>query len=146
MPPLRSNSIPRSGGCWARRYREQPVMAVWEGSGNVIVLDVLRALGREPKTAKAFLGYLETGLGRHRDFDTAYEGLASSLQAALEAVSSGDPAAAAGVQHSGRVLVEKMALLMQSAFLFESAPAEVAAGFVSARLGPDRGRVRGTAE
>lgn len=127
----------------ARRYREQPVMAVWEGSGNVIVLDVLRALGREPKTAKAFLGYLETGLGRHRDFDTAYEGLAGSLQTALEAISSGDPAAAAGVQRSGRVLVEKMALLMQSAILFESAPAEVAAGFASARLGPDRGREYG---
>ena len=127
----------------ARRYREQPVMAVWEGSGNVIVLDVLRALGREPRTAKAFLGFLETGLGRHHDFDAAYEGLAASLHTSLEVVSSGDPAQIAGVQRSGRVLVEKMALLMQSAILFESAPAEVAAGFASARLGPDRGREYG---
>ncbi|SDS81677.1 putative acyl-CoA dehydrogenase [Brevibacterium sandarakinum] len=127
----------------ARRYREQPVMAVWEGSGNVIVLDVLRALGREPRTAKAFLGFLETGLGRHPDFDAAYDGLAGSLQSSLEAVTSGDPARIAGVQRSGRVLVEKMALLMQSAILFDSAPAEVAAGFASARLGPSRGREYG---
>ncbi|GAA1849996.1 acyl-CoA dehydrogenase family protein [Brevibacterium marinum] len=127
----------------ARRYREQPVMAVWEGSGNVIVLDVLRALGREPRTAKAFLGFLETALGRHRDFDAAYEGLAGSLHTSLEAVTSGDPARIAGIQRSGRVLVEKMALLMQSAILFDSAPAEVAAGFASARLGPDRGREYG---
>lgn len=127
----------------ARRYREQPVMAVWEGSGNVIVLDVLRALGREPKTAKAFLGFLETGLGRHPDFDAAYDGLAGSLQSSLEAVTSGDPARIAGVQRSGRVLVEKMALLMQAAILFDSAPAEVAAGFASARLGRDRGREYG---
>ncbi|SMX99506.1 putative acyl-CoA dehydrogenase [Brevibacterium sp. 239c] len=127
----------------ARRYREQPVMAVWEGSGNVIVLDVLRALGREPRTAKAFLGFLETGLGRHPDFDAAFEALAGSLQSSLEAVTSGDPARLAGVQRSGRVLVEKMALLMQATILFESAPTEVAAGFASARLGPNRGREYG---
>jgi putative acyl-CoA dehydrogenase len=38
----------------ARRYREQPVMAIWEGSGNVIALDVLRALTRDPDSAAAF--------------------------------------------------------------------------------------------
>lgn len=127
----------------ARRYREQPVMAVWEGSGNVIVLDVLRALGREPKTAKAFLGYLESGLGRHADYDAAYETLSGSLQASLEAVTSQDPVRIAGVQRSGRAMVEKMALLMQSAILFESAPAEVAASFATARLSSDRGREYG---
>src|SRR5699024_9850193 len=127
----------------ARRYREQPVMAVWEGSGNVIVLDVLRALAREPRTAKSFLGFLETGLGRHADFDSAYESLARSLQSAVEDVSGGDPSALAALQSRGRVLVEKMALLMQSAILFESAPAEVAASFATARLGADRGREYG---
>lgn len=100
-------------------------------------------LGREPRTAKAFLGFLETGLGRNPDFDAAYEGLAGSLQTSLEAMSSGDQDRIAGIQRSGRVLVEKMALLMQSAILFDSAPAEVAAGFASARLGPDRGREYG---
>ncbi|SMX89247.1 acyl-CoA dehydrogenase family protein [Brevibacterium antiquum] len=123
----------------ARRYREQPVMAVWEGSGNVIVLDVLRALGREPATAKAFLGFLETGLGRHPDFDAAFESLAGSLQTAARDLAGGEPDALAGLSAKGRGLVERMALLMQAAILLESAPAEVAASFVQARLGPDRG-------
>ncbi|GAA4282904.1 acyl-CoA dehydrogenase family protein [Brevibacterium daeguense] len=127
----------------ARRYREQPVMAVWEGSGNVIVLDVLRALGREPRSAKAFLGFLETGLGRYADFDRAYEALAASLQEALQAVTGGDRQDMARLQGGGRVLVERMALLLQAAILIESAPAEVAASFVAARLGPERGREYG---
>ncbi|MCF2573760.1 hypothetical protein [Brevibacterium sp. UCMA 11754] len=104
---------------------------------------MLRALGREPRTAKAFLGFLETGLGRYREFDAAYEELAASLHSSLEAVSSGDPARIAGIQRCGRVMVEKMALLLQATILFDSAPAEVAAGFVSARLGPNRGREYG---
>ena len=127
----------------ARRYREQPVMAVWEGSGNVIVLDVLRALAREPRSAKTFLGFLETGLGKHADFDAAYESLARSLQDAVQDLDSGDAAAQAALQTRGRVLVEKMALFMQAAILFESAPAEVASSFAAARLGADRGREYG---
>ncbi|SDS27614.1 putative acyl-CoA dehydrogenase [Brevibacterium siliguriense] len=127
----------------ARRYREQPVMAVWEGSGNVIVLDVLRALGREPRSAKTFLGFLETGLGKHADFDAAYESLSRSLQDAVQDLDAGDAAAQAKLQVRGRVLVEKMALLMQAAILFESAPDEVAASFAAARLGADRGREYG---
>lgn len=127
----------------ARRYREQPVMAVWEGSGNVIVLDVLRALAREARSAKSFLGFLESGLGRHADFDAAFESLAGSLQAAVQDLAGGDAAAQAALQARGRVLVEKMALLLQASVLFESAPAEVAASFASARLGADRGREYG---
>src|SRR5699024_12451476 len=65
------------------------------------------------------------------------------LQSAVEDVSGGDPSALAALQSRGRVLVEKMALLMQSAILFESAPAEVAASFATARLGADRGREYG---
>ena len=118
-------------------------MAVWEGSGNVIVLDVLRALAREPRSAKSFLGFLETGLGSHADFDAAYESLARSLQDAVQDLDSGDAAAQAALQTRGRVLVEKMALLMQAAILFESAPAEVASSFAAARLGADRGREYG---
>ena len=127
----------------ARSYREQPVMWGWEGSGNVIVLDVLRALAREPRSAKTFLGFLETGLGKHADFDAAYESLARSLQTAVQDLESGEASAQAALQARGRVLVEKMALLMQAAILFESAPAEVASSFAAARLGAERGREYG---
>ncbi|GAA1370278.1 acyl-CoA dehydrogenase family protein [Brevibacterium luteolum] len=128
----------------ARRYREQPVLAVWEGSGNVIVLDVLRALAREPHAAKAFLAFLETGLGSDGAYDHAYERLARRLTEAQEVLSvDGSREAVARLQASGRVLVEQMALLYQSAVLRAYASSEVAAAFVTARLGRDRGREYG---
>jgi putative acyl-CoA dehydrogenase len=127
----------------AMRYREQPVMAVWEGSGNVIVLDVIRALSRSPQSAKAFLAYLETGLGRYADYDAAFERLAADLTQAAAAVSGGGSGAMARLQRGGRVIVERMALLLQAAVLQESAPEAVAESFVLARLGADRGREYG---
>src|SRR5690606_9483320 len=54
----------------ARRYREQPVMAVWEGSGNVIALDVLRAMGREPQAVEAFVQEVGRAAGHSATFDT----------------------------------------------------------------------------
>src|SRR5690606_33463656 len=53
----------------ARRYREQPVMAIWEGSGNVIALDVLRALNREPESLDAFEAEVSRGAGAHPVLD-----------------------------------------------------------------------------
>jgi putative acyl-CoA dehydrogenase len=125
------------------RYREQPVMAVWEGSGNVIVLDVIRAMAKDPASAKAFLAFLESGLGRVGAYDRAFERLAGSLTEASQVVAGGDDSAMAKLQGGGRVLVERMALLLQAAVLLEHAPAEVAESFVLARLGEDRGREYG---
>ncbi|SMY12649.1 acyl-CoA dehydrogenase family protein [Brevibacterium jeotgali] len=127
----------------AMRYREQPVMAVWEGSGNVIVLDVIRAMAKDPASAKAFLAYVETGLGRVDAYDRAVERLSADLTAAGQVVAGGDAGAVARLQSSGRVLVERMALLLQAAVLVEHAPAEVAESFVHARIGEDRGREYG---
>ncbi|HJG80426.1 MAG TPA: acyl-CoA dehydrogenase family protein [Brevibacterium senegalense] len=127
----------------AMRYREQPVMAVWEGSGNVIVLDVIRAMAKDPASAKAFLAYLESGLGRVGAYDRAFERLAGELTEASQVVAGGDDSAMAKLQGGGRVLVERMALLLQAAVLLDHAPAEVAESFVLARLGQDRGREYG---
>ena len=127
----------------AMRYREQPVMAVWEGSGNVIVLDVIRAMAKDPASAKAFLAYLESGLGRGGAYDRAFERLAGDLTEASQVVAGGDDSAMAKLQGGGRVLVERMALLLQAAVLLDHAPAEVAESFVLARLGQDRGREYG---
>ena len=127
----------------AMRYREQPVMAVWEGSGNVIVLDVIRAMAKDPASAKAFLAYLETGRGRVRAYDQAFERLVAELTDASQVVAGGEAAAMARLQGGGRVLVERMALLLQAAVLLDHAPVEVAESFVLARLGEDRGREYG---
>ncbi|BAL89247.1 putative acyl-CoA dehydrogenase [Actinoplanes missouriensis 431] len=114
----------------ARRYREQPVMAVWEGSGNVIALDVLRAMAREPDSVDAVDRELASAMGVHAAYDQhvrATRRLIGRLPA--------DPSAAAG---QARRLVESLALGLQAAVLIREAPAAVADGFVAARLGPDR--------
>ena len=127
----------------AMRYREQPVMAVWEGSGNVIVLDVIRALAKDPASAKAFLAYLESGRGRIGAYDSAFERLAAELTEAEQVMATGEAGAMARLQASGRVLVERMALLLQAAVLLDHAPADVAESFVLARISDDRGREYG---
>ena len=127
----------------ARRYREQPVLAVWEGSGNVIALDVLRALVRDPASGKALLAQLEAGRGRTAAFDAAFDRLAADMDDAARTFASGEAVDLARLQRRGRVLVERMALLLQASILFEHAPSGIAESFVAARLGPDRGREYG---
>ncbi|MFB9260485.1 acyl-CoA dehydrogenase family protein [Dietzia aerolata] len=114
----------------ARRYREQPVLAVWEGSGNVIALDVLRAMAREPESVAAFDAELAAQLGRNGLFDQHVERVRALIGRAAS-----DPVAAPAI---ARRLVEAMALALQAAILLAHAPAAVAEAFCLARLGPDR--------
>ena len=114
----------------ARRYREQPVLAVWEGSGNVIALDVLRAMAREPESVAAFDAELAAQLGTNDLFDQHVERVRALIGRA-----AADPGAAPTI---ARRLVEAMALALQAAILLAHAPAPVAEAFCLARLGPDR--------
>ncbi len=123
----------------ARRYREQPVLAVWEGSGNVIVLDVLRAMGKDPRSAKQLLVFFESALGQNAIYDAHYETLASETQQALAVIASQDALASAQLQQRGRVLVEQLAVTLQAAVLLRHAPAEIAEAFILARLSDQRG-------
>lgn len=127
----------------ARRYREQPVLAVWEGSGNVIVLDVLRAMARDPQTAKQLMALFETGLGRHVAYDARFESLADEMQDALAATSAQDPTMMEKLQRRGRVLVEDLAVMLQAAVLLNHAPAQIAESYIIARLGSGRGQAYG---
>jgi putative acyl-CoA dehydrogenase len=127
----------------ARRYREQPVLAIWEGSGNVIVLDVLRAMGREPQAVKQLMVLFEDGLGHYDLYDARYEALVDQLQEALAAVRSEDASLLAALQRHGRMLVEQLALMLQATILIQHAPREVAASFVAARLGAYSGNEYG---
>ena len=121
----------------ARRYREQPVMAVWEGSGNVIALDVLRALHREPESYDAFLAEVSLARGAHPLLDAHLDRTAADVALILAA----EPEAA---ERGARRLVESMALSLQAALLVRHAPSPVGDAFVAARLGPDRGHEYGT--
>jgi putative acyl-CoA dehydrogenase len=109
-------------GPLARFYREAPVNAIWEGSGNVNALDVLRALAREPASREALWVELEAARGRDREYDCFLAGIAAAL---------GDLGAA---EPLARRLVEDMALGLQASLLLRHGPAEVAEAFVAGRL------------
>ncbi|MDF0530750.1 acyl-CoA dehydrogenase family protein [Tsukamurella sp. 8F] len=121
----------------ARRYREQPVMAVWEGSGNVIALDVLRAMTREPESVAAFDAEVGLARGGHPLLDAHLDRVRRQL--AEVAAADADTA-----QLRARTIVESMALALEASLLVRFSPAPVAEAFVAARLGADRGLEYGT--
>lgn len=110
----------------ARRYREQPLLAIWEGSGNVIALDVLRVLSREPEAFDAFFDEVGAASGEHAGFDLAL----AEAQSVVQEVSA-DVAGSAGL---ARELTERLALVLQAALLLQHSPAAVADAFVRTRL------------
>ncbi|AIY03442.1 putative acyl-CoA dehydrogenase [Arthrobacter sp. PAMC 25486] len=114
----------------AMRYREQPVMAIWEGTGNVIALDVLRAMSVEPDSVDAFFAELRLAAGVHPVFDDFSAALRE--QAAVVVQSPQDFAGQA------RNLVERLALALQASLLLRFAPASISDAFIVSRLGPDR--------
>ncbi|MEU9029413.1 acyl-CoA dehydrogenase family protein [Streptomyces sp. NPDC048383] len=115
-----------------RLLRESPLNSIWEGSGNVQALDVLRALQREPMALNAFLQ--EVGLARGADhrLDAAIKNLLTEL-ADLD-----------GIEARARRVVERMALVLQGSLLVRWAPPEVADAFCASRLGGDWGAAFGT--
>ncbi|MDN4595572.1 acyl-CoA dehydrogenase family protein [Leifsonia virtsii] len=123
----------------ARRYREQPVMAIWEGSGNVIALDVLRALRREPAAWEAFDAELAGARGVYRTFHAHHD----RLRARVASCVAGADADPAGAEAAVRPLVAALALALQASLLIRDAPDPVADAFVAARLGPERGSLYG---
>ncbi|MFE1755657.1 DNA alkylation response protein [Streptomyces anandii] len=113
-----------------RHYREAPLLSIWEGSGNVNALDVLRALGREPGTADALFAEFDLSRGADARLDAAVAGLTKDLGQA-------SPVGA-------RRLVERMALTLQASLLVRHAPPAVADAFCATRLAADWGHSFGT--
>ena len=115
-----------------RLFRQSPVNGVWEGSGNVICLDVLRALERDTRPLEAY--WDEVGRA-----GTGNPWLARGV-ADLEA----DLARAESLPFRARAVVERMAVVLQASLLVRFAPAAVSDAFCAARLGADRGGAFGT--
>jgi putative acyl-CoA dehydrogenase len=113
-----------------RLYREAPLNSIWEGSGNVNALDVLRALAREPATVEAFRAEIGLARGADRRLDAAADRLAKELVTADES--------------SARRVVESMALVLQGSLLVRHSPAYVADAFCASRLAGDHGLALGT--
>ena len=114
-----------------RLYRQAPLNSIWEGSGNIQCLDVLRALSREPETGAALLAELEAVSGRDAVFDAYGAKLRADLSAGL-------------VEEIGaRWLVERLAVALQAAVLLGSG-SPAASLFVRSRLGGEHGLAFGT--
>jgi len=115
-----------------RLYREAPLASIWEGSGNVMSLDVLRALTRSPRSLEVFLHELEQAGGADARLDARVEGLKQRF---------GDPAT---LESRARRVVEEMALCLQGSLLVRHAPAAVADAFCASRLAGEGGLEYGT--
>jgi putative acyl-CoA dehydrogenase len=111
-------------------YREAPLNGIWEGSGNVICLDAVRTLEKEPLAVAALDAELDAALGQDKRYDAA-------LRAHRERWSGPPPEAEA------RWFVERAALLLTASVLIRHAPVEVAEAFVGTRIAGERGRVSG---
>ncbi len=120
----------------ARRYRQAPVLAIWEGSGNVIALDVLRAIGRDPWVGKAFMAEVELAAGASAVLDRHVAAVHAMLDR-VGGVEAGAPGG--GDVAQARRLAGALALALQGSLLARHAPDAIADAFLSARLGPDRG-------
>ncbi|MBA2285800.1 MAG: DNA alkylation response protein, partial [Ktedonobacteraceae bacterium] len=115
-----------------RLYREAPLNSIWEGSGNVNCLDVLRAMGKEPASVQAFLAEVTRAQGTDARLDAAIARLKREL------------ADASNIEVRARYLVEQMALIYQGALLVQYGSAAVADAFCASRLAGDWGRAFGT--
>jgi putative acyl-CoA dehydrogenase len=115
-----------------RLYREAPVNSIWEGSGNVNALDVLRALSKQPAALEAYFAEVELAAGADARLDAFVTGLRGEF-ADLDAV-----------EMRARRIVEKLALALQGSLLVRNAPAAVADAFCASRLAGDGGLAFGT--
>jgi putative acyl-CoA dehydrogenase len=131
MEVLGGNGFVEDSGL-PRLYRQAPLNSIWEGSGNVIALDVLRAMGRSTDTLAAVTAEIDLARGVDRRFDDAVKRLSAEL---------GD---AEQLPFRARRIAGLLALCLQGSLLLRHAPAAVADAFCASRLGGDWGAVLGT--
>ncbi|MBH5333557.1 acyl-CoA dehydrogenase family protein [Streptomyces pactum] len=118
-----------------RLYREAPLLSIWEGSGNVAALDVLRALEREPGALDAFLAEVGTAAGADPRLDAAV----ARLRALLPHLADRERA-----QLLARRLAEQLTLVLQGSLLVRHSHPAVADAFCASRLSGDWGNAFGT--
>jgi putative acyl-CoA dehydrogenase len=138
-PPVVAEALECLGGAGyveesglPRLFRESPLNSIWEGSGNVICLDVLRAIAREPESLDAVLAEIAPG-------EEIEPRLATWMARVRDEL--GRPA---DVEARARFVVERLAIALQAALLLQCAPGPVADAFCASRLTADRGLAFGT--
>lgn len=113
-----------------RLFRQSPLNSIWEGSGNVICLDVLRAMMKEPDSVAAFINELEAAHGENHRLDMATDAIKNRLV---------QPPG----EHEARHLVEQMAVALQASILVRQGPAAIADAYCATRLSDHPGLVYG---
>ena len=113
-----------------RLYREAPLNSIWEGSGNVICLDILRAIQREPEAVDSVFQEIRMARGTDRRFDQA----AGEIENAVGRVEERD----------ARRMADRLAILLQASLLIRYSDPECASAFCASRLTQDGGRCFGT--
>lgn len=115
-----------------RLYREAPLYSIWEGSGNVMCLDVLRALTKDPATVEALLAEFQITAGADQRLGAYVERVGARL------------ATAAGDKYAARDLTEKLALALQASLMVRYSTPAMAEAFIASRLAGQHGQAFGT--
>ncbi|RKG53918.1 DNA alkylation response protein [Acinetobacter cumulans] len=119
-------------GIMARIFKEAPVNTIWEGSGNVMCLDVLRAIGREPESIEVLFKDLASTASTDESLQTELQDLFRLFHQSPE-----------DLQFMGRSLVSRLTVLAQAVLLKRYAPDYVANGFIQSRYSAKHGQVVG---
>ncbi len=115
-----------------RLYREAPLNSIWEGSGNVMCLDVLRAIQREPKSLEALSAELRSVNGMNADYDRFLAQLENELRGTNDA------------EMHARHIVEDLALALEGSVLLNAKNSQIADAFIASRLVERRSAIYGT--
>jgi len=115
-----------------RLYREAPLASIWEGSGNVMCLDVMRAMAHQPQAVEVFLAEVEEARGGDPRLDAHVDALRAQLSRPQD------------LEVRARRVVEQMALALQGSLLVRHSPSAVADAFCASRLDRDGGLEYGT--
>jgi len=116
-----------------RLFRESPLASIWEGSGNVQCLDVLRAMVKSPASVEAFFSEVMEGAGAAPGLDSCISSLREEIPGEVETI-----------QYRARRIVERMAIALQASLLVRFGDQEVADAFCASRLSGDWGQAFGT--
>lgn len=115
-----------------RLYRDIPLNSIWEGSGNVQCLDVLRSINKEPNSLEALLNEIESAKSANKNFDT----FARNIEKELLDVDN--------LEFRARRVVEKLAIALQASVLLKTAPNFISEAFCNSRLSVDNHQSFGT--
>ena len=125
-----------------RLYREAPLYSIWEGSGNVICLDILRTLSKEPRSMDAVVAEMRLASGADARLTSFLSGVESML-AKFGRRASGE-IDGANAERDARRLAEKLALGLQASFLVRHGSTPVSEAFLASRISGDSGYTFGT--